>query len=72
VRAAVRLPVEAHDVDHPQRVDLERDEVGRRPDQRRVGVGDAAGQEVDDDLVRLLDLLVDAPLDLAAEVGGPP
>src|SRR3954468_19039031 len=33
VRAAVGLPVEADDVDHPERVDLLRDQVGRGADQ---------------------------------------
>src|SRR3954468_19191418 len=72
VRAAVGLPVQPDDVDDPERVDLLRDQVGRGADQRRVAVGDAAGQEVDDDLVRLGDLLVDPAFDRRAEVGRPP
>src|SRR5262245_33539604 len=42
VRAAVGLAVEPHDVDHPQRVDGLRDQVGAGTDQGRVCVGKAS------------------------------
>ena len=70
VRAAVGLLVETDDVDDAQRVDRLRDQVGAGADQRGVGVGQRARHEVDQDLVGLLDLVVDALLDPGAEVGG--
>ena len=63
VGAAVGLLVEADDVDHPQRVDLARDQVGRGPDQGRVGIREVTAEELDDDVVRGGDLLVDPALD---------
>ena len=68
VRSPVGLTIQADDVDHPQRVDRARDQVGLEPHQRRVKTRLGAGQEQHADGKIERDLLVDARLDGAREL----